>query len=123
MRFMLIPPGEFVMGSTPAEVEEALQWSPESAHWQKCVRSEAPAHKVALTQPFYLATHEVTQKEYEAVIGKNASSFAKTGPDARLAEQGGVDTTNRPVERVSWNLSRLQTFTSYQRLPTWNSGA
>ena len=104
MRFVLVPPGEFTMGSTPAEVEESLKWSPESEHWQKCVRSEAWAHRVALRQPFYLAVHEVTQKEYEAVTGKNPSHFAKGGPDAKLAAQvGDVDTTTRPVEGVSWN--------------------
>lgn len=104
MKFVLIPPGEFNMGSTPEEIEQALKEAGEYKHWQQHIRSEAPTHNVVLTRPFYLAVHEVTQKEYEAVMGKNPSYFAKTGPDPQLAEQTAkFDTANRPVEGVSWN--------------------
>jgi len=46
-------------------------------------------HTVTLTQGFWLSDHEVTQREYQAVIGDNPSSF-----------KGDL---NRPVELVTWN--------------------
>ena len=46
-------------------------------------------HPVTLTQGFWLSDHEVTQAEYEAVMGSNPSYF-----------KGDL---NRPVGSVSWD--------------------
>ncbi|HVA49942.1 MAG TPA: SUMF1/EgtB/PvdO family nonheme iron enzyme [Pirellulales bacterium] len=105
MKFILIPPGEFSMGSTPEEIEETLKGvDPNDKLWQECIKSEAPQHKVVLTRPFYLGVHEVTQKEYEAVMGTNPSYFTKTNPDEKVVKQvADLETANHPVEVVSWN--------------------
>jgi serine/threonine protein kinase/formylglycine-generating enzyme required for sulfatase activity len=104
MKFVLIPPGEFIMGSTAAEIKEATQHLNEDKHWRDCLNSEGPQHKVVLTQPFYLGVYEVTQSEYEQMMGKNPSSFATTGPDKLLVDKvQGLSTTSHPVESVSWN--------------------
>jgi len=50
---------------------------------------EGPQHQVTLTQPFYMQTTEVTQAQWEAVMGRNPSHFS------------GCSTC--PVEKVSWN--------------------
>ena len=73
IKLNLIPPGEFMMGS------------PESEEGRF---SNETQHRVKITKPFYLSAHEVTQEQYERVMGSNPSS--STG-----------DT--KPVERVSWN--------------------
>jgi formylglycine-generating enzyme required for sulfatase activity/serine/threonine protein kinase len=101
MKFVLIPPGEFTMGSTPAEIEEALKFVGEDRNWPDNIPSEAPQHKVILTQPIYLGVHEVTQADYEKVMEKNPSWFAATeeGKD----QVADMDTTSHPVETVSWN--------------------
>ncbi len=105
MKFILIPPGEFTMGSSQAEIDEAVQavgemdW--EDRFWQRCIKSEGPQHKVSLTKPIYLSVHEVTQSEFESVMGNNPSAFASTG-DGRNSV-AGQNTTNYPVEIVSWN--------------------
>ena len=101
MKFVLVPPGAFTMGSTPAEIEEALKFVGDDKHWQDSIRSEAPQHKAILTQPIYLGINEVTQEQYERVMGKNPSHFAPTG--AGKAAVGGLNTTSQPVEMVSWN--------------------
>lgn len=101
MKFVLIPPAEFAMGSTPAELEEALQIAGDVTLWQDCVKSEGPQHKVILTQPIYLGLHEVTQAQYEKVMGTNPSHFASMGPGKGVV--AGQDTTDHPVEMVSWN--------------------
>ncbi len=92
------------MGSTAAEIEAALKDVGEDKHWQECIKSEAPQHKVILTQPIYLGINEVTQAEYEKMMGTNPSNFAPTGTrkDAKDAV-AGMDTSSHPVEMVSWN--------------------
>ena len=73
MKFAVIPPGEFMMGSP--EDEPGRQ-------------ADETLHKVTLTQPFQLGMHEVTQEQYQKVMGTNPSDFK--GPQ-------------NPVEQVSWN--------------------
>lgn len=50
---------------------------------------EGPRHWVTLTRPLWVATHEVTQKQWREVMGSSPSYFADCGDDC-------------PVERVSW---------------------
>ena len=102
MKFRLIPPGEFTMGSSPKEIAEALKVSnPDNKYWQECIKSEAPQHKVILTQPIYMGVNEVTQAEYENVMGVNPSHFAPMGTGKEAVV--GMDTASHPVEGVSWN--------------------
>ena len=101
MKFILVPPGEFLMGSTEGEIEEALKFTGEDTRLPARIRSEAPQHKVALTQPFYLGTYEVIQKEYEAVMGTNPSWMSGEAQENTAAVQN--DTSTHPVESVSWN--------------------
>ena len=101
MKFRLIPPGEFTMGSTAEEIEVALKEAGEDKHWQECIKSESPQHTVILTQPIYLGVNEVTQGEYEKVMGVNPSHFAPMGMGKEAV--AGLQTTEHPVETVSWN--------------------
>jgi serine/threonine protein kinase/formylglycine-generating enzyme required for sulfatase activity/Leucine-rich repeat (LRR) protein len=100
MQFILIPPGEFTMGSPPAEIDAVLPFAFDNNFWADSIRSEAPEHKVILTQPFYLGIHEVTQGQYQQVMEANPSRFAPTGT---LKDQvAGMDTAKHPVEMVVW---------------------
>jgi formylglycine-generating enzyme required for sulfatase activity len=76
MKLVLIPAGEFPMGSETAEDPDSYD-------------NEQPPHRVRITHPFYLGATEVTQGQYRAVMGQNPSSF------------NGSD--DLPVETVSWN--------------------
>jgi serine/threonine protein kinase len=80
MKFVLIPPGEFPIGSTPAEIEAVLKDFVEDKDRPEYTKSEAPQHKVILTQVIYLGVNEVTQKEYERVMKATPSCFSNTGP-------------------------------------------
>lgn len=101
MKLRLIPPGEFLMGSTPDEIEVTLdQIRKEDSAWRDRAKSEGPQHVVQLTQPIYLGTTEVTQSQYESVVGKNPSHFSKTGAGRKVV--AGLDTRSHPVETVSW---------------------
>ena len=101
MKFRLIPPGEFTMGSTAEEIEATLKIIlPNDWLWTQCARSESPQHTVVLTKPMYVGVHEVTQAQYERVMGKNLSHFALTGAGKDVV--AALDTSSHPVEMASW---------------------
>ncbi len=97
MKFVLIQPGSFMMGSPSGERHRN--------------RDEGPRHRVVISRPFYLQTTEVTQAQYRAIMRSNPSRFK------------GCDQC--PVEQVSWNdaqefIRRLNALdkTNKYRLPT-----
>ena len=51
-------------------------------------------------RPFLLGKYEVTQEQYEQVMGRNPSAFAPAGH--YRANVAGLDTRRHPVESVSW---------------------
>ncbi|BAE50517.1 formylglycine-generating enzyme family protein [Paramagnetospirillum magneticum] len=71
---VIIPPGSFMMGSPEGEKERQSY--------------EGPQHRVTIGTAFALGKAEVTQAEWEAVMGNNPSHFRGA---------------NRPVEWVSWD--------------------
>jgi formylglycine-generating enzyme required for sulfatase activity len=66
-----ITPGSFIMGSTRGDP------------------AEKPVHQVTISRAFYMGKYEVTQAQWQAVMGNNPSYFK--------------DCANCPVERVSWD--------------------
>jgi formylglycine-generating enzyme required for sulfatase activity len=89
MSFAAIPPGVFLMGS---EMDEPGALSRE---W--------PQHKVEMAWPFYLGVYPVTQAQYRAVTRARPSHFS---PQKGLANRPDIaDTTEFPVEGVSWNMA------------------
>ncbi len=77
LNMVAIAPGTFPMGSATY----ATSGFPWAAY-------ESPVHAVTITQPFWMGKFEVTQAQYQALVGANPSAF----PGA-----------SRPVEQVSWN--------------------
>ncbi|MCA9049793.1 MAG: SUMF1/EgtB/PvdO family nonheme iron enzyme [Planctomycetaceae bacterium] len=102
MKFRLIPPGEFLMGSTPEEIVAALKAVGTNPIWRDRIRSEGPRHRVLLTQPIYFGVTEVTQSQYEKVVGNNPSHFSATGAGKEAVTEI-LDTGNHPVDNVSWH--------------------
>jgi len=95
MRFVLIPPGEFMMGSKiPAGQVAKLSSRPDAQ--PRMFAGEHPRHKVTLTKPFYMSVHEVTKKHYEAVTA------AKGDKNAPPKSPGTVKGDNMPVANISW---------------------
>jgi len=73
MKLVLIPAGKFMMGSPDSE---------------KGRDENEGQHEVTLSKPFYMGVTEVTQAQYEAIMGTNPSNF-----------KGATS----PVDNVSWN--------------------
>src|SRR5215472_12087868 len=65
MKLVLIPPGEFLMG--------APEGSPGA------MAGEQPQHRVRITRSLYLGAYEVTQAQYQAVMGENPSWYSAKG--------------------------------------------
>ncbi len=74
LEMVLIPAGTFMMGSPSSEQDR---------------NSDETQHQVTLTQDFYIGKYEVTQAQWEAVMGNNPSYFSGK--------------PNNPVEQVLWN--------------------
>ena len=74
IEFVWIPAGEFRMGSTSRHAD----------------LDEEPVTRVRLTRGFWMGKYEVTQAQWQAVMGSNPSRFKNCGG-------------NCPVETVSWN--------------------
>jgi formylglycine-generating enzyme required for sulfatase activity len=82
MSFVLVPSGEFTMGLPDSGNENDLP-------------DESPAHRVQLTKPYYLGRHEVTQNDFEQVMGRNPSYH-------QAAVVGGDPSDQFPVEQATW---------------------
>ena len=93
MKLLLIPPGEFMMGSSKEAVEQELSLAAgDNVVWRDWLVAEGPQHRVRITKPYWLGATDVTQEEYERVMGDNPSKFK--GDE------------KRPVETVSWDRRR-----------------
>jgi formylglycine-generating enzyme required for sulfatase activity len=80
IKLVLIPNGTFMMGSP---IEEEGRYDNEVQH------------KVTISRDYYLGVTEVTQGQYEKVMGTNPSKFQK---QVILNK----DSSMYPVEKVSW---------------------
>ena len=72
LEMVLIPAGKFMMGSPASEVGR---------------KNNETQHEVTLTKPYYMGKYEVTQEQWQAVMGDNPSS---------------VKVARFPVNNVSW---------------------
>jgi len=62
---------------------------------------EKPPHNVDISTPFMAGITEVTQEQFEAVMGSNPSAFAPGGEQADRVR--GIATGSFPVESVTWD--------------------
>ena len=76
---LLISNGTFTMGCSASNSYD-------------CFLNENPTHQVTLSKAFYLGKTEVTQAQWQAIMGSNPSYFKNYS-----------DSPSRPVESVSWN--------------------
>ena len=78
MKLVLIPPGEFEMGSPKEVIEEELKTASQDDKWYlERLPGEGPRHHVRITRPFYLGLYPVTQEEYQRVMSANPSEFSR----------------------------------------------
>jgi formylglycine-generating enzyme required for sulfatase activity len=78
MKLSLIPAGKFLMGSPRTEADR---------------ESQEVQHEVAITKPFYLGVYEVTQREWQAVLGTKQRATFDAG------RGGGLE---HPMDGITW---------------------
>jgi len=88
MTLVLIPPGEFDMGSPKELIDEESKAHGDDGWYMAHLPGEGPRHHVRITKPFWLGAACVTQEEYQRVMGTNPSKF--------------LGDPRRPVEQVLW---------------------
>ena len=80
MKLVLIPKGSFMMGSPESDINR---------------QKNETQHEVKISKDYYLGVHEVTQAQFEKVMGENPSCFQGTRVDNLNSDL--------PVENVSWD--------------------
>lgn len=130
MQFMLIPAGEFMMGSDESPEALALSFPQYERKRFEDLGDEAPVHRVRITRPFYLGRHEVTVGQFRRFLeqsgyqpeserdgtggygfnpaydpAKTARGDAFEGRDPKYSwrNPGFAQGDDHPVLNVTWN--------------------
>lgn len=98
IEFVKIAPGEFMMGCVPGDKD--------------CLEDEVPRHKVRLTKGFELGKHEVTQAQWEAVMGPDSNPSETKGP------KNPVDSVNKAEIHAFLDKLNVKNDGYKYRLPT-----
>jgi len=97
MKFVLIYPDSFMMGSPKTEIKRD---------------NDEKQHYVTITRPYYMGQTEVTQAQWKRVMGENPASFWNCGSDCPV-ENVAYETCLLFIDR----LNKLEETDTY-RLPT-----
>ena len=126
MEFVLIKPGKFVIGKFQPSYPKPKGDKPSGNGYNTndyktaetfAKRDESPGFPVEIRKPFYIGRFEVTQEQWQKVMGTNPSTFQR--------DRVKGDASNHPVETITWKdaqlfiqkLNKLEKGKSY-RLPT-----
>lgn len=130
MKFILVPAGEFMMGSD--ESPQALAAAYPQLEYTRFLdlADEKPRHRVKITRPFYLGQHEVTvgqfrqflqasgyrpeseadgtggygyNPDYDATKSAHGDAFEGRDPRYSWRNPGFPQNDDHPVVNVSWN--------------------
>ena len=119
MEHVMIPPGQFLMGSTDEEVKALLdKQGADGGGTVARIRSEAPCHEVCVTRDFYVGKYEVAVAQYRQFVQATghktqAEKEGGGGYDAKGAfldkanfswqSPGFAQTDDHPVVCMAWN--------------------
>lgn len=101
MRLCWVPAGEARLGSTQGERLAVMKHLNLKAEPEYLATEAEEKRGVFKTKGFWLGKYEVTQEEWEAVMGTNPSCFSAKGKGKDKVK--GVDTRRLPAEQVSWD--------------------
>ncbi|HVC95458.1 MAG TPA: formylglycine-generating enzyme family protein [Pirellulales bacterium] len=104
MKLVLVPPGEFIMGATPEEIEAELEHVTRP-NVQGRIRGSGPQHPVTLTKPFYCAASEVTVgqfRRFTEATGKRTDAEQDAEAEHTWKNPGYPLSDDLPVTCVSW---------------------
>jgi formylglycine-generating enzyme len=123
MQFVLIQPGEFMMGNLEGSDATLKTFNTYNDVAPSHLKDELPAHRVRITRPYYLGKYEVTRGEFMKFVkdtdykteaeadGTGAMGvdtekqvfFKKRDPKFNWRTPGYPQEDNHPVVNVTWN--------------------
>ena len=120
MQLKLIPPGEFMMGTTPAQLDLVESFDP--AFRKDGSQDEQPQHRVRISKPFYLGVYEVTKGQFAQFVlatgyqtdaekdgqggwgwNETKERFEGRLPQYNWHNAGFTQPDDHPVGNISWN--------------------
>lgn len=87
MKFVEIPAGSFLMGSAESSADAR----------------EKPQHRETISRPFYLGIYEVTQADWQQLMGENPYARDRSNPYYNLPGMAARITKPNHPATVSWN--------------------
>ena len=130
MKFVLVPAGEFLMGSDESPASLAKDYPHYQQERLSSLADEAPVHRVRLSQAFFLGQHEVTVGQfsqfleasgyvpesiadgtggygynpgYDPATTERGDAFEGRNPKYSWRNPGFAQSQNEPVLNVTWH--------------------
>jgi formylglycine-generating enzyme required for sulfatase activity len=105
MRLVLIPPGEFTMGSTPEQIEEAKRFTEQLGQkldsWMLSrLEDELPAHRVTISQPFLIGATEVTIGQFRRFV--NSAGYVTEGEQFGGGNSDSINENDPEKKQLTW---------------------
>jgi formylglycine-generating enzyme required for sulfatase activity len=123
-----VPPGEFMMGSTPEEISAVLSFARiavstfELSMFVNLTANERPAHRVRITRGFWLYRNPVTNGQYGRFCRETGHRAPEVTQDGKTFKPAWADPDLngdlQPVVGVTWDDAAAYCEWSGGRLPT-----
>ncbi len=110
MKFRVIPPGEFLMGSSDEEIEIMVQEAKSQmpGHWYvDAIQTEGPQHQVTITKPFGLSIHEVTRGQFRKFV--EATGYKTDAEKDGKGSRGSKNKVFSQSPEFLWNTKIFET--------------
>ena len=100
-KMVLIPPGEFLMGSTDEQVEEIVG---KNEYFKGIQTTERPQHRVVITNPLLMGATEVTVGQFKQFSATGYKTEAEKAAESKTYLKPGYEVTDdSPVACITWS--------------------
>ncbi len=111
MKMILIPPGEFLMGSSDEQIAAAAkvaeEINAEAVTKDRIAKVERPQHRVVITKPFRMGATEVTMAQFKKFSATGfrteAEKLVKDATSETYLTPGYAVTDDSPAAVITWN--------------------
>ena len=105
MQFVLIPPGEFIMGYSPVEFKEAMDKATYESE-RKSITAASKPIPVRISHPFYMSKYELSEAERVRVLRTDHSLPSVLDVEYAPVRPRWIS-PDHPATRIPWNEAQL----------------